>query len=163
MDFDWSFRPILNWMRILGIELGHSEVNYSTLRRCGMLVFGLFMLTINIASNIIQTTWELPLTKEQLEAFGYKNVGSTWNFRRKIKSILSLIECSGIHVTLLSRVIFQRWDSLWNCIYEVEHEFNFDVNVYKKCRNISVLGLSVLILVILITKPFLGKHYKYIF
>ena len=59
MDFDWSFRPILNWMRILGIELGHSEVNYSTLRRCGLLVLGLFMLTINIASNIIRTTGDL--------------------------------------------------------------------------------------------------------
>jgi len=50
-DLDWSTRPIITFMRIIGLDLNWS-MSMSTWRRWSSVIFGLFVLVTNVVIQI---------------------------------------------------------------------------------------------------------------
>ena len=139
-DFNFSFGPLLNWLRVIGIDLKEDQ---STKWRIWKTIYQSTLLLSNITVQIIHVIYtctsegsNISWIKEQNQTFSY----STLYY---LDSINVTAQILGIHIGLifLTKV---RWNDLWNTLEEMKHLVAPTFHV--QLRKISIVGVIYIIL-----------------
>ena len=139
-DFNFSFGPILNWLRVIGINLREDQ---STKWRIWKKIYQSTWILINITVQIIHAIYicksvELGSVwiKEQKPTLTY----STINYMDAMNISLHAIG-NQIGLLFLTKV---RWNDLWNALEEMKHLVAPTFHV--QLRKISIVGVVYIIL-----------------
>ena len=151
-NLTWSFRPLLTWMRILGIDLfwfdqSPRNVLHSKLFSC----YSFFLFLVNAGTALIFIIISDPLDWIVSNSLKMKS-----NFYADVVS--SSIRLCGIHLSLLV-LCWKQWGSILQLIKQIESELTFRPNTLVWLRKVLILGL---IYTIVLVRPF-SYPFNYIF
>lgn len=144
-DVEWTLKPILTWMQILGLPLYHFQ-NNSKMGTFSICLFGLSMLAINMVSNVFFTINMFHMTTKNFQEQGFKKASLAFSWSVYIYVLSVVCNRIGTHVSFL-RAAHSPWKSLQECVDQLEHEFRFSSAVYHKLRKFSFVGIGILIAV----------------
>ena len=143
--FEWSFRPMLNWMRILGIAL---ETHFADRKRrywfttgFGIILFfgNMVRLTSGIYHNVIQ------LYSEDSNLFRSQN-SSTLLWNMFIFWFNEFFLSVGIQLAVMASMILN-WQDLVAVLHRMERNQLFDSQHFKRFRRIFEIAFAFIILV----------------
>ena len=149
-DLNWSLRPIIFSMQMMGIDLNLSTTP-SKFRQCGFIVLGLaFQIYILVSIFIFKGERKYPIDfkstigwLEFLEEYLY----SVWNvlFPLVVFEMMTLI----------------KWKSLWKTMMELEQFMNFQATFYRQLRKVCILLVCIpSILVIILYQMNFSSNFK---
>ena len=144
-DFIGNLRPILVWLRMIGVELAPS-VSTTKLQRYGTVFFGLLVLILNIATNTYSLTTFYNLSDNQTEKVDGSKFQS-WSM--SFGYIQSTVTGSATHLSLFFVSIF-KWKSMCDCLQKMERVMNLEHCFYRKLNWRVKFGCVLIILVRLV-------------
>jgi len=151
----YSLRPILFWIRCLGIDLLQDQRNRHV---CCLpywlwwLVYRLLALSLNLTSQI-DVLYFLKNPELYISASSDGEIESatfTWN--RIIDYTNHVVHGIGSHLILLI-VIRSRWNQLLEALRRCEHMM--DPNFYVRLRKITIFGVAYIVLLVKYLKSFI--------
>ena len=142
MTMTQSLRPILTWMRIIGIELDQLGLNMcsSALRRAFFLCFGVSMLLINVMANYPS----LSTIHNQWSNQSHSTVISSWNMAFNYFQSSWANIC--IHCSMLV-VAISRWRPLWKCFDRMQTSMHLTNAFHNQLRRVTITGTALIITV----------------
>ena len=144
-EFDLGFGPILNWLRVIGIELKYDQSN-----RCRIVFIfyqiGLFLGCISLHfSNIV----ELFVSTEGFEVWVEEKVHTdTFRMVSKGDVINTFILAEGTHILLIIP-LRSRWRNLWRSMQELRQLMASNFN--DRLRRMNLIGIAYIILSVELT------------
>ena len=139
-DFYWSFRPILGWLQMIGVDL--DGAGSSSVRR---KIYQLFLFTCHVCLNV---TFFIHLgTSEEKESVWIKGRPNKITFSLIFIADMVNMSLNGvaIHFLLLFHVS-KRWKYLKFTLEAMKTHFNPDMMI--RLRRISLLGVAMVILTV---------------
>ena len=154
-DLEWSFRPIVLWMRMLGIPMDrfHSR---SSLPRYAFLCVGITVMVWMGASDLFFITHGRPHRSMKINSAFYEGTRLLLEIYRPLNSILTSLS--------FFIVVHTQWKSLWKIAIEIENNVKFDATFYRSLRTASFVTLALLAVVkSSIRIPIQFSHYYFPF
>jgi hypothetical protein len=142
-DFRSSIKPLLNWLRILGVDL---EWQSSYHRRYIGIALGIISFLLNV-SCFIWVFADVPKYIGDLSTtYGGAN-SSTYSFHIIYDYINVAVPSLGVHLSLLFISVSQ-WSNLCQAIYLVECNSKIKLTNYKQVKLLGGLGVVYAIVVV---------------
>lgn len=145
----WSIRPLILWMRILGVDLPDASTSSSRRHRWPMYIYGLVCFSTHAFSQV-NIVHSLVFKREYINCNDnpdglplYDTVTATWNWI--IDFINYAVYGIGIHFMLLT-LIRLRWNGLGNTFHPYQNVFT-DEN-YDRLRKVSSFCVAYVILLV---------------
>lgn len=143
----WSIRPLIIWLRFLGVSLPDVSTFSSLCHRWVMLAYGILCFSSHAAGQInllcyLFTKWE-PGSLEQAGGSNYDTTTAKMN--STIDFMNYTVHGFGTHIILLT-IIRTKWIRLRNIFQRLEGVF-VEEN-YIRIRNMSSLGVVAIILLV---------------
>ena len=138
-NFAWSFQPLLIGMKFAFVDLGHYDGHslqfFTGFKSNLFTIFGVFLFSINVASQIAS----IYLRKEKRDSFS--RISSTIHLNGVIEMLNYAIRNVIIHLSMLI-VARLRWKKLWKSVRKMESFINpLETEIYHHFRNICLFGL----------------------
>ena len=138
-DFRFGFSPILNWFRIIGLDLKKSRS-----KKCRIFFkvyrFGWFLSCVSF--NLILVIYLSNKTDETYDWMEEERTSQTFSTIYFLDSISDVIHPMGLHILLLFP-FKRRWNDLWNSLDAMRQFVAADLN--DKLRKISSIGVVYII------------------
>ena len=143
-SFAYSLKPMLIWMKLLGVDL---DLNERKPARFGlfnilMLIWALFWFFNDTSSYILS---EIYWTRSQ---FGdHLGNSATIMTCKTINNVNYLVHSTGIHLGLLFLAYFH-WPKLWATIKKIDSEINANKSnylLYRRARRATCINLVILV------------------
>ena len=115
-----------------------------------IFAFGLLMLWANVASNIYFAIHIFCFSKANFEEQAIQNVSSVLSLFVYMQVLFEVCYRIGTHLSFL-RTFYSPWKSFLECVHQLEQEFRLSSTVYRKLRQFSIVGISILIMVCTVT------------
>ena len=125
-DFNWSFRPVFNSLRILGVDLKVSK-EPSKVRRCGFLFFWLSVLVFSSFCSTLD---------------GVKLVSDVGGPIPSIQISAALMYSIFFEVVIFAK-IFLRWGSIAKKLQLLEHSIRFPATFHNQIRKTLTIFLTI--------------------
>ena len=146
----WSIRPLILWMRILGVDLPDASTSSSRRHRWLLMsIYGLVCFSTHAFSQV-NIVHSLVFKREYINCNDnpdglplYDTVTATWNWI--IDFINYAVYGIGIHFMLLT-LIRLRWNGLGNTFHQYQNVFT-DEN-YDRLRKVSSICVAYVILLV---------------
>ena len=145
-NFAWSFKPILVWMKLIGIDLNSSQQFRSSICRYSQLLYGVFILLLSSGSVIYMVSKILGGNSSSSEKYAYSQT-STMKRTIEMYFIATVTYILATHILLMA-VTAVKWKKLWQTLQQIEDQFLLDNYHFQQCRKVVIIGLSMLALVI---------------
>ena len=135
-DFKSSIQPLLNWLRVIGVDL---EWQSSYHRRYTGIALGVISFLLN-ATCVIWLFADVSKNLRDISTtFGGGN-SSTVSLNIIYDYINVAVPSLGVHLSLLFMSVSQ-WSNLCQSIYLVECQFKIKLLKYKRMKRFSVMGV----------------------
>jgi len=142
-NFAYSLKPMIIWMKLLGVDL---DLNERKPARFGlfnilMLIWALFWFFNDTSSYILS---EIYWTQSQLGQ--HLGNSTTIMICKTINNVNYLVHSTGIHIGLLF-LAYVHWPRLWATIRKIDSEIN-DANksdLYRRTRRVTCINLVILV------------------
>lgn len=150
--FQWSLKPVLIFMRILGIRLDVSNSISPCSRLVINSVFGLFlasMVTISYKTLFIKHLDFSETTAKVIEKM-------TPDDQKQLLLLMIFVTFAngldfilfyGSYIVLTVFSLNGIWDKLWSTLMEIQREFHLDKTFHRKIRRSCYIGIAVFVLV----------------
>ena len=136
----WSFKPIVYWMRFLGLDLNVGQER-SSLHRLGFFIVGVAILVFNITSFIFSRSGFIQLF--QNITYSSNGVLSIDEMRIMTKDVIFIV----IQICIFELLHF-KWRLVWKKVDEMEQQTHSPSSFYFRLRKLAIaLVLTVIILV----------------
>ena len=152
MNFEWSCKPILCSMRLLGIDLKLSESQTNDCKmKCRSSIFttcvGLFSFLVNLTFSSFFCYYRLFIYADdpRIQALR-KNSTSTLFWNSTIDSLNTSFITLGVHFFLLASTIVN-WNDLADVLRKMEKQNFFKLKVYREFRRVCDWGLCFILVV----------------
>ncbi|KAI9562832.1 hypothetical protein GHT06_010287 [Daphnia sinensis] len=155
----WSIRPLIIWLRFLGVALPDVSTSSSLCHRWVMLAHGILCFSSHATGHIDILCYLFTKSEPgSLEQAGGSNYDTT---TAKMNSIIDFVNYTvngfGTHIIMLT-VIRTRWIRLRNSFQRLEGVF-VEEN-YIRIRNMSSMGVvSIILLIFGLTASSTGYHF----
>ena len=132
LDFEWSFQPLVIWMRVMGIQLHQSSGTHL----CNIL-YGLLMFLFPFGCRCFDLSMSkifsaIKIDGQKLDSDQYDDM---WNLA--VSDIRDILETLGIHLVMFV-VSFWRWRPLWRMLQKMERAIAFGNDFYVTMRKASI-------------------------
>lgn len=148
-SFEWSFQPIVLWMKTWGIRLDTSKSLGSSAKAI-FLALGLLMILTNMSINgfSFYTVLNILVNNETSKIVSYlpKNITSATLVNVGMEQSFTISLMVGDHLIFFV-VSLTTWRSLWHQIIQIQTQLELPEKLYKTCRRIAFFGLFILMLV----------------
>lgn len=151
-------KPLIVWMRVLGVELDPFEIESSNLYRYSIFTYGLFLLIGNIILNPLAAINELQKISEIDSPLYFnesKQMNSTLSRQKTTTFTWSVIidytsygmVSIGVHCSLFIVSKQSKWKSLWNNIQQILEGHKEFQSLRKDVRRVVVVGMILAFMV----------------
>ena len=139
-DDNLSFVPILNWLRVIGIDLKEDQ---STKWRIWKKIYQSTLLLINITVQVFYVIYVCRNKEAESAWIKEQNRTLSYSMLYYLDAINVTVQVLGIQIGLifLTKV---RWNDLWNTLEEMKHLVAPTFHV--QLRKISIVGVIYIIL-----------------
>ena len=164
LDFTWSFKPIIIWMRVLlGINWNPSTCQSTAGRNCRRLrtcfPFGLLILGGTIAVNIVHhnlvcsSTYYISAHKGSLKKnesfYAMNNLTEANLLIIRIDAANEMVYNCVVVLLFYAAAFLDDWAPLWSTL-QLLHQFHLpklDREFYLFCRKITYIGMLCILMV----------------
>ena len=139
--FEWSFKPLLMWLNIIGIPLKINKLASSGVQFGLATIFGLLVFTTFVAFQVAYFFINLS------NASWYGSISSStlrWNI--VIHNINDVVSTFGTHFVLMTYCLVN-WKDLVQVLHRMERFNLFEKDIYYRVRCVCSCGLALVILV----------------
>lgn len=141
--FEWSLKPILLWMKLLGIKLDTStQTSYWVylmilITSCSVLLHNSLVNFVSLITNF-SIFWGVKFSATS-------KVDLIYNSSARLVDLIFLV---GIPVafTFFTRMC-GHWKNLWENLVQIQEEMNLSLHFHQRCRKHCYLALFLLALV----------------
>ena len=152
-NFLWSFKPVLMWMQLIGIDLSSSQQQFhSNTHRYCLHLYAVFMFLFDAASMLSFMYFLV-----EGIVFPPSNLMSSTSKRiiylNSFNSIASILSAHFLLITVTAA----KWNELWQILQQIQTKFPLNDNHFRQCRKAAVI--SLLMLFVVISQPFLIVNY----
>ena len=160
VDFAWSFKPILLWMRlVMGIDLNRS-INHSVDSRspcCWMVCqsYGFLVLVYTISVNILTVIFMFESTSDDSLKEGEGGFNILTNITRSNLMILRITAFNEVafnvfvYLVFYAAVLMKIWKPLWSILEQLQFQSpKLNCQFYQCCRKITLTGITCILVVI---------------
>ena len=145
-NFAWSFKPILVWMKLIGIDLNSSQQLRSRICRYSQLLHRVFTLLLISGHGIYKGLKICGVVPKSPETYP-SSKSLTLERTIELYFITYITYNLATHVLLMA-VTAVKWKELWQTLQQIEDQFLLDNDHFQQCRKVVIIGLSMLALVI---------------
>lgn len=148
-NFEWSFKPIIWWMRLWGIRLDLSRKTKPVFR-ASMMALAILMLSVNASINgySLYSTIDILLGKKdrQIEKGIDREASPAALVNIGMEQSFFISFLLGDHLIFFI-VSLTTWKKLWAYLVQIEEKLKLPEKFYRKCRISGIIGLIILALV----------------
>ena len=145
-NFAYSLKPMLFWMKLLGVDLDLNERKPGCFRLLNilMLIWALFWFFNDTSSYILS---EIYWTRSRLG--DHLGNSTTIMTCKTINHVNYLVHSTGIHLGLLF-LAYVHWPKLWATIRKIDSEINanYKSDLYRQARRVTCINLVVLVMMV---------------
>ena len=141
-DFEWSFKPFLLWMQLIGIDLYPSPQTRSDIHKYLLKFYNLLLLIVHLVIAGLYGTIEFELNEQLSSGF---NVVSF--YLNNAVNTVNAIACYVVSHVLLMIMSGDSWTGIWQTLQQIEGQYPLANRHFKKFRNIFLGGLGFIFLV----------------
>jgi len=153
MTFEWCCKPILGWMRLLGIDLKLSDSQtYCKMKcrsgwfsTCVRLISFLIHAVISISCSCFSFSFISP-TDSTINALKRNKSASTRYWNAMIDTLNTSFITIGVHFFLLACTVVN-WKDLADVLHRIEQNNFFKLETFRKFRRICYWGFFFIIMV----------------
>ena len=146
--FEWSFKPIILWMKIWGIRLDTSS---NSLGRAIFLVIGFIALLTNFAINgfSFYTVLDILMSNRTSKIVAYlpANISSATLVNVGMEQSFTISLMVGDHLIFFI-VSLTTWRNFWQHLMQIQEQLKLTDKFFHSCRKITFIALLFLVLVI---------------
>lgn len=154
MSFEWCCKPVLGWMRFLGVNLQLSESQKDKTKCCLSFswlstIFGLMSFFVNVSFSTGLFGWTIAkcvVDPDPTSILLRQKTTSTKFWASLIDTFNRSFITVGAHFALLASTLV-KWKDLTNVLHRMEQQQIFKLKNYHEFRKVCNWGLFFIILV----------------
>lgn len=152
-NIQWSLKPIVVFMKILGIRIDILDKASLFSRLLIQIVFCIISTLMLVDSYAIFKDQKKHLQNNSVStespdaSQGEKSAGLLFLNIMPITDALIVLHCCIPYLTLFIISISKTWSSLWLTLFKIEVDFNVNQKFYRKIRRYCYIGALLFFLV----------------
>ena len=142
-NFQWAYRPILNWLHFLGIPL---EISNNP-KKYFMYIYAFLLFFLTLESNFVSIGLYMATNSKPFQS-AIRDESITYVLNDKIQKITQISTNCIVHLGLLFSTS-SNWPALVKILKQLEENNNILLgrkDDYQRFRTIFIIGLSVIFL-----------------